>query len=186
MYTIHSDLQVDNVQWTLWPPGVHSKPYNVIARCTLYTIHSDLQVDILVNIAGVKGEQDWEAVYDINLVIATHNSALLQFNFKEIYWNSLHCSELSLHCTRYHYHSTALSFTLLQKGVHHGIETAMANMSKEKVTDSNALYCTEPSLTAHHLTSLNFTYHHITSHHIISLHITVHQCSAVHYAEVPL
>jgi len=43
------------------------------------------QVDILVNIAGVKGEQDWEAVYDINL-----------------------------------------------KGVHLGIETAWARMSKEK------------------------------------------------------
>ena len=25
-------------------------------------------MDILVNIAGVKGEQDWEAVYDVNLV----------------------------------------------------------------------------------------------------------------------
>jgi len=43
------------------------------------------QVDILVNIAGVKGEQDWETVYDVNL-----------------------------------------------KGVHLGLETAWARMSREK------------------------------------------------------
>ena len=29
-------------------------------------------MDILVNIAGVKGEQDWEAVYDVNLVKILH------------------------------------------------------------------------------------------------------------------
>ena len=27
------------------------------------------QPDILVNIAGIKGEQDWEKMYDINVVI---------------------------------------------------------------------------------------------------------------------
>ena len=31
--------------------------------------------NILVNIAGVKGEQDWEAVYDVNLVSGEPPSA---------------------------------------------------------------------------------------------------------------
>lgn len=87
------------------------------------------EVDILVNIAGVKGEQDWEAVYDINL-----------------------------------------------KGVHHGIETAIANMSKEKggrggrvlsisstcgVTCQGDMYAT-PAYTAskHAVTALTRTFGH--------------------------
>ena len=52
-----------------------------------------------MNIAGVKGEQDWEAVYDINLVRCF--VSLSKFIFS-------------------------------QKGVHLGIETAWARMSKEK------------------------------------------------------
>ena len=55
------------------------------------------QVDILVNIAGVKGEQDWETVYDVNLV----NPVSMEIIFS-------------------------------QKGVHLGLETAWARMSKEK------------------------------------------------------
>ena len=55
------------------------------------------QVDILVNIAGVKGEQDWETVYDVNLV-----------------------------------NPVSMEITLSQKGVHLGLETAWARMSKEK------------------------------------------------------
>ena len=52
-----------------------------------------------MNIAGVKGEQDWEAVYDINLV-------------------------------RWFFFLS--KFIVSQKGVHLGIETAWARMSKEK------------------------------------------------------
>ena len=36
-------------------------------------------MDILVNIAGVKGEQDWEAVYDVNLVKIL--SSIVEFTF---------------------------------------------------------------------------------------------------------
>ena len=59
--------------------------------------------DILVNIAGVKGEQDWEAVYDVNLVSG------------EPHQPTRHCD----------------SVPGLQKGVHHGLETGTRHMSRE-------------------------------------------------------
>ena len=45
--------------------ALHSKPWSGGRYQPLLNY---FQVDILVNIAGVKGEQDWETVYDVNLV----------------------------------------------------------------------------------------------------------------------
>ena len=38
-------------------------------------------MDILVNIVGVKGEQDWEEVYDVNLVKIL--SSIVEFTFSQ-------------------------------------------------------------------------------------------------------